>query len=182
MLQPNSIRHRQQGAVLVVGLIMLLLLTMIGLASIPGSDLQERMAGNMRDKNLAFQAAEGGLRIAENTLSTAEALPAFNGTVLGYWPDLTAPGAKTTNPTTWTATDWSTKSVQITAGKLPGVVEQPRYIVEQVLVNAAAANKGGGIDIESLEKMEAAEYYRVTARGLGGTADAEVILQTTFIR
>lgn len=182
MLQPISNTKYQRGAVLIVGLIMLLLLTMVGLASIRGSDLQERMAGNMRDKNLAFQSAEGALRIAEDALNTANSLPSFKGAIVGYWPDLTAPGAITTNPVTWTATDWNAKSIQLTAGKLPGLVEQPRYIIEQVLVNAAAANKGGGIDIESLEKMSNAEYYRITARGLGGTADAESILQTTFIR
>ena len=48
---------KQQGAVLLVALIMLLLLTVIGVAAMRDTNLQERMAGNMRDHALAFQAA-----------------------------------------------------------------------------------------------------------------------------
>lgn len=56
---------KQRGAVLLVSLIMLLLLTIIGAAAMRDTNLQERMAGNMRDHSLAFQAAEAALRFAE---------------------------------------------------------------------------------------------------------------------
>ena len=56
---------KQKGAVLLVALIMLLLLTVIGVAAMRDTNLQERMAGNMRDHALAFQAAEAALRFAE---------------------------------------------------------------------------------------------------------------------
>ncbi|AQZ34850.1 pilus assembly protein PilX [Pseudomonas sp. LPH1] len=65
MNSPYSLPHRQQGAVLIVALIMLLLLTIIGLSSMRGTSLQENMAGNMRDINLALQAAEAALRQGE---------------------------------------------------------------------------------------------------------------------
>ncbi|MFI8742234.1 pilus assembly PilX family protein [Stutzerimonas zhaodongensis] len=55
----------QKGAVLVVALIMLLLLTVIGLASMRGTSLQESMSGNMRDSSLALQASEAALRKGE---------------------------------------------------------------------------------------------------------------------
>lgn len=58
-------KARQNGAVLFVALIMLLLLTIIGLTSIRGTSLQEGMAGNLREVNLSFQAAEAGLRAGE---------------------------------------------------------------------------------------------------------------------
>ena len=44
---------------------MLLLLTIIGMASMRGTSLQENMAGNLRESNLSFQAAEAGLRAGE---------------------------------------------------------------------------------------------------------------------
>lgn len=56
----------QRGAVLIVALIMLLLLTMIGMASMRGTSLQENMAGNLRESNLSFQAAEAALREGED--------------------------------------------------------------------------------------------------------------------
>ena len=56
---------KQRGAVLIVALIMLLLLTIIGLSSMRDTSLQENMAGNMRDSNLALQASEAALRQGE---------------------------------------------------------------------------------------------------------------------
>jgi len=55
----------QRGAVLLVTLVMLLLLTLIGLASMRLASLEERMAGNLRDRQVAFQAAEAALRAGE---------------------------------------------------------------------------------------------------------------------
>ena len=81
----NRSHSGQRGAVLVVALIMLLLLTIIGLASMRGTGLQESMAGNLRDGHLALQAAEAALRKGEahvedmflnNTLSSLDAAPA----------------------------------------------------------------------------------------------------------
>ncbi|EWC40216.1 pilus assembly protein PilX [Pseudomonas stutzeri] len=63
-------RSSQRGAVLLVSLIMLLLLTILGAAAMRDTNLQERMAGNMRDQNLAFQAAEAALRFAEQEVKT----------------------------------------------------------------------------------------------------------------
>ena len=59
--------HRQQqGIALVVVLIMLLLVTGLGIASVRTLILQERMAANSFDRNLAMQSAERTLRIAES--------------------------------------------------------------------------------------------------------------------
>jgi type IV pilus assembly protein PilX len=67
----------QRGAVLIVALIMLLLLTIIGLSSMRGTSLQENMAGNMRDSNLALQASEAALRKGEQEVLTRF----YNGTL-----------------------------------------------------------------------------------------------------
>ena len=58
----------QRGAVLLVALIMLLVLTLLGVASIDSSGMQTRMANNQRDRIIAMQAAEAGLLEAENYL------------------------------------------------------------------------------------------------------------------
>ena len=73
----HSTAAHQSGAVLIISLIMLLLLTLIGTTSMQSTSLEEKMAGNMRDKNLAFQAAESALAAAGASLNPA-ALPVFD--------------------------------------------------------------------------------------------------------
>ena len=60
--------HKQQGAVLLVSLIMLVIITVIGLASMRDTTLQERMAANLRDQQISLQAAEAALRAGERQL------------------------------------------------------------------------------------------------------------------
>lgn len=177
-----QIANNQRGAVLIVGLIMLLLLTIIGLASIRGSELQERMAGNMRDHNQAFQASEAALRYGESYLNGAS-IGEYNAAAKkGYFTDLNKAGAPHPRPVAWTATQWASNGTALAENTLSGLAGQPAYIIEQVLVSPLASNQGGAVDIESLDKMAEMEYYRVTARGVGGTADSEVIVQSTFVR
>lgn len=183
MWQQKTNIQFQRGAVLIIGLIMLLLLTMIGLASIRGSDLQERMAGNMRERNVAFQSAEAGLRTGEDFLSfNAGAAPVFTGATVGLWPDLNKAGAMRSRPAAWTSVDWEANGIQLPDDTIDFVKEQPRYTIERVIATSVAASQGGAIDHESVEKTADAEYYRVTSQGSGGNTDTEVILQSTFMR
>jgi type IV pilus assembly protein PilX len=73
----------QRGSALIVSLVFLLLLTILGVTAMRSSVLQERMAGNTRDTNLAFQAAETALRAGENILNQ-NTLPTFNNSTAGY--------------------------------------------------------------------------------------------------
>lgn len=60
--------HRQRGAVLIVALLFLVMLTMLGITAMTGTTMEERMAGNARDNSIAFQAAEAALRDARRDL------------------------------------------------------------------------------------------------------------------
>lgn len=60
----------QQGAVLVVALIFMLILSLIGVSSMQGTTMQEKMAGNLRDQYSAFNAAEAALREGERQART----------------------------------------------------------------------------------------------------------------
>ena len=53
--------QRQQGAALVVGLLMLLALTLIGVTNMGMNTMELRMAANAQNKAHAFQAAEAGV-------------------------------------------------------------------------------------------------------------------------
>lgn len=65
--RPSLSKRQQRGAVLVVGLIILVVLTLLGVQAMRTNVAQERMAGNMRDRYTAFQAAESVLRVGEST-------------------------------------------------------------------------------------------------------------------
>lgn len=57
--------RKQSGAVLIIGLIFLLVLTLVGVTAMRGTVLQERMAGNYNESALAFQRSEEVLRAGE---------------------------------------------------------------------------------------------------------------------
>ncbi len=58
--------NRQKGAALVVGMIVLLVLTILGLASVSSMTSELKIASNLQDYNSAFQAASAGITEAEN--------------------------------------------------------------------------------------------------------------------
>lgn len=61
----STSRKKQGGAVLLVALVALLALTLLGMAAIDSSGLQMKMANNHRERMIAMQAAEAGLRAGE---------------------------------------------------------------------------------------------------------------------
>lgn len=175
----------QSGAVLIVGLIMVLLMTIVGLAAIRGSSLQEMMASNLRDRNLAFQAAEAGLRAGESRvrLINDSARPAFDGTA-GLHPDLNQP---TKTPVIqWGITEWANGANSVLTAMSLDVASQPRYVVEELIVSAldAAAAEGSGIDLASMDGAGGfpPEFYRISSRGVGGTTDADAVVQSVYRR
>ena len=169
--------QQQRGMTLIVGLIMVLLMTLVGMAAIRGSGMQELMAGNMRDRNLAFQSAEAGLRQGEQALSGAT-LPAFDGTNAGMVQAIDG----STSTGFWDTYGWDTGSVRTTLG-VEYVASQPQYAIEEVTsVATISGADGGAVDFASTLKTEDTVFYRVTSRAEGGTADAVVILQSTYKR
>lgn len=57
----QNIPARQQGAILITALIMLVILTLLGLSSISTTTMEERMSANSQDISRAFQAASTGI-------------------------------------------------------------------------------------------------------------------------
>jgi type IV pilus assembly protein PilX len=58
--------HQQRGAALITALVMLVILTLLGLAGMTTSTMEERMAANAQEMNRAFQAAATGLELVFN--------------------------------------------------------------------------------------------------------------------
>lgn len=91
---------KQRGAVLIVSLIFLLILSLIGVSSMQGTSMQELMSGNLRDQYIAFNAAEAALLEGESqantqyTAGTFDQDTAING---NYAASFALPSAPTWN-------------------------------------------------------------------------------------
>lgn len=67
---PGSVKKAQKGAVMIVALMLLLVMTVLAVSGIGNSTLEQRMAGNYYHSSTAFEASEFGLRVAERWLIT----------------------------------------------------------------------------------------------------------------
>lgn len=68
-IPPAGRPRRQRGAILIVTLLFLVILTMLGVTAMNSTTMEERMAGNTRDAAIALQAAEAALRDARRDLN-----------------------------------------------------------------------------------------------------------------
>jgi type IV pilus assembly protein PilX len=137
----------------------LLLMTLLGTSAMQSSTMQERMASNWRDWNLAFQSAEAGLREAEEFLLDTVALPEFDDTGGLYEVN------SADRP------DWPDSPMSVGAGNvisyagtaIGDVTEQPRYYIEELSTITPA-----GTETETGTPLEEVFFFRVTAVGFGG--------------
>lgn len=168
--------RKQSGAVLIVSLVFLLVVTLIAVASMRSTTLQEKMAGNTRDRNLAFQAAESSMREAEMFVEGISSLGNFNGTGGLY-------GRTDAEPSFYGGTTWSDGTSYVTAGATYGAYEAPRYYIKHfttVVGTEGAMNMSGYGDNKGTGDVT---IFRITGRGTGGGADsAEVILRSQYGR
>ncbi|MCM0610991.1 PilX protein [Marinobacter sediminum] len=67
-ISQNGFGQKHSGAALIISLIILLVLTLIGVAGMNTSVMQERMAVNSQNSNRAFQAAESTVGALTNQL------------------------------------------------------------------------------------------------------------------
>ncbi|MDN3517456.1 PilX N-terminal domain-containing pilus assembly protein [Aquisalimonas lutea] len=164
----------QDGAILIVSLILLMVLTLIGVAGMQSTTMQERMAANTRDTNVAMQAAEAALRDAEEFLDNN--LPPtgdFDGS-----DGLYHFSSSSTRPPDWqddsAFSDANSREYQGT--DLHGISEQPHYFIEELpRVRCAGSSAEAGAPGGGLPRA-----FRVTALGVGGNENTRSILQSTF--
>ncbi|WP_120996767.1 pilus assembly PilX family protein [Stutzerimonas urumqiensis] len=157
----------QRGAVLLVALVMLLLLTIIGIAAMRDTNLQEKMAGNMRDHSLAFQAAEAGLRFAEQEIKDDY------DTLIN---DATYPiNDETPDVVTFTAfTGDVAAKPTYTVTRLP----HPGPLDMQDMINPETAGGGSLAAGESL--IFDFVLVRIESTGTGMSADSKVTLRSLY--
>ncbi len=172
---------RNQGAALIVSLVLLTLVTLLGVAGIRTVSLEENMAGHSFDRNLALQAAEAALREAEKYAEANKPTPTYSDTdntcptspsainncdANGVCP----PPDKDCTPR-WRAsgfTGWKSATVSLSA--LAGT---PQYFIEY-LGSTFPCSDGGSSDPKNCKR------YRITARSNPGTGRASVMVQSVY--
>ena len=69
-MQQRSIKN-QQGATLLVAMVILILVSLIGVTALKNASVEEQMAANLYMKNLTFQASESAV---ESTINDKDLL------------------------------------------------------------------------------------------------------------
>ena len=163
---------RQFGIALPVTLIFLLVMSMIGIAAIRNVMLEEKIAGNLRSRQLAFEAAEQGLRYcemlvqelsqsnAETHLPLLAAGPIAEGSNKGknYWES---------------AASWADNAMSIplpSSIHSPNLKEAPRCMIEEMAFP-------GDYEFQ-LIPSDLPQAYRITARGIGTGSNVAIFLQS----
>jgi type IV pilus assembly protein PilX len=184
-----SLPNRQRGATLAVALMFLVVLTLLSVSSVRTATMQERMAGNSRDRNLAFQAAESALRAAEvylrdqvvdtanfNDDPEAGTAGANAGLFQKLEPDSTYTTREPGKAAYWRSIfNWTVHSRQYDSN-ISNTLERPRYAIEWLGNIPTACVSGnsnctGGNDV-----------FRITARGVGLSGNSVVYLQSTYVK
>lgn len=172
------LRSHEHGATLIIALLILLAMTVLGTSSMGTLTMQERMISNMRDENVAFQAAESGLAACElnlrdNNPAVSQAgyqqqgnAAANAGGAFTYWWD---------DPNIWSTFGIDmAASVDTSTGSLGrgGVSQVPVCVREHIGLAP------DDLSFESRSKRIGAEMYTVTSKGFGAEDTTESVVQS----
>lgn len=163
---------KQKGFVLPVSMIFLIVMTLLAVTAIRKSTMDEKVVGNLKAQESAFQAAEKGLRFCERQLDLAAGSTTMcqkrSGSNLQEVPntqDSNTDDVKASFPIGWKdKTVWESSYALTVSGSdmINGVASQPQCIAERWPIPGRGS----------------ANYpWVITARGVGSVDTAVVMLQ-----
>jgi type IV pilus assembly protein PilX len=164
----------ERGIALIVGLVILAVLSLIGIAAFSITTQEERMAGNSRDRMRAFELAEAALRDCETTVQT-------NGTaIFGASPGMyVGPAASSLPSITEGATEswWQTPAnvLQVT-GLGTDMAFPPSCVAEWITLYP-----NSGYTVGSPQSgANAVNIAHITAHGYGLNRNTVVRLESYY--
>jgi Tfp pilus assembly protein PilX len=176
----------QGGVALIVGLVILVIVSLIGIAAFSITTQQERMAGNSRDRMLALEAAEAALRGCENFISNNGGVAVFTaapGTYPGMYKgptDSSLPSITESGPAQaeswWQPTSKTVLSVAFapTSGAAPA--SPPSCVAEAINL---FPNQGYTVG-NPQNSANAASIAHITAHGYGLNINTVVRLESYY--
>ena len=181
----HSIRARQQGTVLFVSLILLVILTLIGVMAARLQTAEATMARNGHNHQLAMQTAEAALRDAESNLVSGIYAPSqFAQDTAGLYILL----SEVTGPTGTSIVDQPWSSIPAGAAMNSDAPGAPAYngpamtAPAQVIIESlpAVAQAGDPLVNTALYGSQPLPVYRITAHATGADNSATATLQSVF--
>ncbi len=170
---------RQRGVSLLIVLILLLIMTLLGLASMRVGLLQERMGGGQFDRSLSFQAVEAALREAEARIQATpvSSFPAAQTSpcVAGLCPTPLVSSANRWELASPPVGVWATAAADVTQN---GLTAAPQYIIEYM---GKTPKNLATVGSSSSEDTEEIDVFRITARSTQ-VDRATVILQSNYTK
>ncbi|MEJ2645875.1 MAG: PilX N-terminal domain-containing pilus assembly protein [Gammaproteobacteria bacterium] len=178
----GSIR-RQCGAVLVVSLLILLVMTIIGIVAMHTTTLEEKMAGNTRQRDLAFQAAEAALQDGETDLVKNQPVSFDTSCTNGLCLDVTTSATSSASAAPYwdSAGDWANAR---NYGAYTGVaalkgLPAPKYLLEKM---PPAPVPGENLtNTSSYTGALPTQMYRVTSKATASNGNIVVELQSVYL-
>ena len=168
------VHRKQRGIALITSLILLVVMTLLGLAAIRGITQEERMAGHSYSRSLDFQASESALRTVEELVKTNKPTPA-SGCPTASGLLSCAPPVATDTPR-WLETD-TTKFNSWTNLNAVGsgtLAVTPHYFVEYI---------GNTFPCQATDLINNLDCkrYRITVRSSdGANGKTSVMLQSMY--
>ena len=165
---------KQKGAVLIIGLLLMIVLTLIGLTSMRTTRLETMMSTNAKESAIAFEAAEAAQRDAEQLIEDSVSIVAFAGAngLLGIddvEPDYQDPAS------------WGSGNSQQYSETFADVATQPRFIVKYIGEISSDPTQSPIIgDYGSTAGNPTVSLFRVTSRGTGRNDSAVALIQTYY--
>lgn len=180
MRRSSPILNTQRGISLVIVLLFLLVMSVLGITAIRTSNMEEKMSGNERDRELAFEAAEATLRDAERdvllnvTVGSPFADPCVAALCLPP-----AGGASVIDTVNWQGASPRVYGSGSGAGAYPiALARAPRYVVE--LLPDMPPLSGNSLNMRS--SATGGTPYRITAMAWGRRASTQVQLQVVYVK
>jgi len=165
----HSGRRRTRGMVLITSLLLLIVVTILALAMFRGFGLDEQIAGNMRDKQLALHAAESAEQYAEWWLSNGNSPAAVNCTGFVAY---TVGQVCTNPPANVNSTPWPA-----------GVTYTPdnRGLTNATTMSSPPAYYITYLGTPSLATGLTGSLYQIDAVGFGGSANTTAVVESTYL-
>jgi len=183
-LSTRSVRSRQQGAVLYIALILLMILTIIGIAAARLQTGEAVMARNDHNHQLALQAAEAALRSTEIDLANGNwSIAQFAQNGAGLYVLLTevqGVGANSIADTiNWNAAyPLPNPAAMLYTGPALGNAPLSPVVTQVIIENLPPVARAGDPLCTPSSQTQSCSVYRVTAHAVGGDSSASATLQS----
>ena len=177
----RSARSRQQGAVLYIALILLMILTIIGIAAARLQTGEAVMARNDHNHQLALQAAEAALRSTEINLADGNwSVAQFAQNNAGLYvlqTEVQGVGASSIADTiNWNLA--ANPAAMTYTGPILGNAPASPVLTQVIIENLPPVARAGDPLCTPSSQTQSCSVYRVTAHAVGGDASASATLQS----